>query len=126
MRPARPPRRRLLIVGATLLTIVAACAAVAASVQTTPPSLPPPPQSQADCLASGGQWGRWGLSPREECNLPAPDAGRLCFASAACSGACLALAPVAPAGIGQCSARTIVLGCHTFVEDGIVQRICYD
>jgi len=33
------------------------------------------PQDRAACEALGGRWRRIGLNPREQCNLPAADAG---------------------------------------------------
>ena len=45
---------------------------------------------QASCEALGGKWGRIGLSPRAQCNLPASDAGKECLSSSACEGLCVA------------------------------------
>ena len=98
---------------------------------------PVPGADQASCEALGGKWGRIGLSPREQCNLPTTDAGKTCLASSACQGVCLAdLSPdeVLAAmrdrkvilGTGKCSAWRIVVGCIGMVENGVVRAICVD
>lgn len=96
------------------------------------------PQDQATCLAQGGRWGRIGLSPREQCNLPAPDAGRVCNDSSECTGLCLAdLSPEEKERVtrqkvpvqtsGKCSNWVIVVGCVAEVESGQVRNIiCRD
>jgi hypothetical protein len=110
----------------------------------TPPSARPTkpviaiPQDQATCLAQGGKWGRIGLSPKEQCNLPAPDAGKVCNDSSECTGLCLAdlsaeekervtrqRIPIQTSG--KCSNWVIVVGCVPIVENGQVKNIvCID
>jgi hypothetical protein len=98
---------------------------------------PVPPPDQASCETLGGRWGRIGLNPREQCNLPAADAGAECLSSSECEGLCLAeLSPdeldaamradkiVQAAGV--CSAWRIVVGCVPMVEDGVLRPICID
>lgn len=96
------------------------------------------PQDQATCLAQGGRWGRIGLSLKEQCNLPAPDAGQVCNDSSECTGLCLATLseqekeqvtrqriPVQTSG--KCSNWVIVVGCIAVVENGQVKSIvCID
>lgn len=96
------------------------------------------PQDQATCLAQGGKWGRIGLSPKEQCNLPAPDAGQVCNDSSECTGLCLAdlsaeekerltrqRTPIPTSG--KCSNWVIVVGCIAVVENGQVKGIvCRD
>jgi hypothetical protein len=94
-------------------------------------------QDQASCEAQGGRWGRIGLSPREECNLPTADAGRECLSSSDCEGLCLAelsqdelSAAIREHKVietaGKCSAWRIVVGCVPMVEDGLLRPICID
>ena len=98
---------------------------------------PATPQDQASCEALGGKWGRIGLGPREECNLPASDAGKECLSSSDCEGLCLAemtrdeLASITRdkkvvRATGKCSAWRIVVGCVPEVVDGLVRVICID
>lgn len=96
------------------------------------------PQDQATCLAQGGKWGRIGLAPKEQCNLPAPDAGQVCNDSSECTGLCLAdlsaeekerltrqRTPIPTSG--KCSNWVIVVGCIAVVENGQVRGIvCRD
>jgi hypothetical protein len=98
---------------------------------------PATPQDQASCEALGGQWGRIGRNPRDQCNLPAADAGEECRSSSECEGLCLAkLSPdeldAAMRGdkivhtAGVCSAWRVVVGCVPMVEDGLLRPICID
>jgi hypothetical protein len=98
---------------------------------------PATPQDRASCEALGGTWGRIGLNSREQCNLPAADAGAECLSSSECEGLCLAeLSPdeldAAMSGdkivhtAGVCSAWRIVVGCVPMVEDGLLRPICID
>ena len=105
--------------------------ALPAAATTTPEF----PQGQASCEAQGGRWGRIGLSPREECNLPTSDAGKECLFSSECEGLCVAelsreeLAAAAHKAIattGKCSAWRIVVGCMGVVEAGLVRPVCID
>jgi hypothetical protein len=98
---------------------------------------PSAPQDQASCEAQGGRWGRIGRSPREQCNLPASDAGKQCLSSSECEGLCLADissdqldAVMRGKNVvhtsGKCSAWRIVVGCVPMVEDGVIRPICID
>jgi hypothetical protein len=94
------------------------------------------PTDKESCEALGGRWGRIGLSLEEKCNLPTSDAGEECCDSDDCAGACIAELSQedldrAPEGVvytkGRCSAWSIIVGCHAFVEDGKVYGImCAD
>jgi hypothetical protein len=103
------------------------------SVTATPTS----PQDRESCEALGGRWGQIGLNPRDQCNIPAADAGAECLSSSECEGLCLAeLSPdeldAAMRGdkivhtAGVCSAWRVVVGCVPMVEDGLLRPICID
>lgn len=114
------------------------------TVQATPTILRRPtkiiemPKDQPSCLAAGGKWGRIGLGPREECNLPTSDAGTACSDSSECESLCLAeLSKADQERItrdkaiiqtkGKCAAWRIVVGCIARVENGQVKGIlCID
>jgi len=110
---------------------------VTPSVRPTKRAIPMP-QDQAACLAQGGRWARIGLGPREECNLPTPDAGSVCADSSECAGLCLAdlsseqrdRVTRQRASIetkGKCAAWHITVGCIAVVENGQVKNIlCID
>jgi len=88
------------------------------------------------CATKGGRWGRVGLNPIPQCNLPTSDAGKECSGSGECEGACIVelssddMARAKGGEIihakGRCSAWRIIVGCYAFVEDGIVVLICID
>lgn len=115
-----------------------------ATTQATPTVLRRPtkiieiPKDQQSCLAAGGKWGRIGLGPREECNLPTTDAGAVCSDSSECESLCIAeLSKTDQERVtreraiiqtkGKCAAWRIVVGCIAPVENGQVKRIlCID
>ncbi|MEK6852565.1 MAG: hypothetical protein AABX59_01670, partial [Nanoarchaeota archaeon] len=77
------------------------------------------------CEAVGGDWGRIGLRLDEICNLPTSDAGKKCTDSDQCEGSCIGESEDSTSG--TCTAWTITVGCHAFVEDGKVRGIlCVD
>ena len=96
------------------------------------------PKDQATCEAQGGKWSRIGLAPRESCNLPTLDAGKVCSDSSECEGACLAdLSRADQDRIrkdkavietqGKCTPWRIVVGCTAPVTGGKVKDImCVD
>jgi hypothetical protein len=96
------------------------------------------PKDQAACEAQGGKWGRIGLAPREECNLPTTDAGKVCSDSSECEGMCVANLSredydrvtknrVVIDAKGKCTPWRIVVGCLAIVTDGKVNGIlCID
>lgn len=108
--------------------------------QNNQSNLKPPttiaPTNKESCLATGGRWGRIGLSLNEVCNLPTFDAGKQCSNSNDCEGSCLAELSKedwdkAAKGIvytkGKCTAWKITVGCQAFVENGKVEGIlCVD
>lgn len=82
-------------------------------------------QSEKECLEKGGKWGKLGLSPKEECNLPTSDSGEKCTDGSECEGSCIG----ERAGVtsGKCSKWTIVRGCYPFVSNGKAEGIiCAD
>jgi hypothetical protein len=120
-----------------------ATATPASAITATPSARPTKPviaipKDQATCLAQGGRWERIGIAPYEQCNLPAPDAGRVCNDSSECAGLCLAnLSPEEQERVrrqgtpiqtsGKCSNWVIVVGCVAVVENGQVKNIlCLD
>jgi hypothetical protein len=122
-------RRWLPVLGISLLlAMVFACGVLLSSVQwMNAAPLPPAPRDPAACAALGGRWGQIGRLPQPGCNLPTADAGRLCFASAACSSDCLTELSFAGFGIGRCAAwSSNVGGCMSFIENGIEQQVCID
>ena len=88
------------------------------------------PTTRAECEAAGGQWGRFGLRQREMCDLPAPDAGKVCSDKQDCVSACVApeSAAVGSHAQGTCHARMLLLGtCLKQVRGGVVTPIlCAD
>jgi hypothetical protein len=103
---------------AGLILLAAGCSVAAAQ------------NTRAECEAAGGKWGRFGIRPRELCDLPAPDAGKACTDSKECASACIApdTAPVASAAKGTCYGRMLLLGtCLKQVRDGVVAPpLCAD
>ncbi len=88
------------------------------------------PEDQASCEARGGQWGRFGLMEKDQCNLPTADAGKKCSDHSECESDCITEDSV-PAGTkatGKCFGRTVTLGrCMNGVKDGKAQGvICVD
>jgi len=112
-------------------------------VSTTPTARPTKglidiPKDKATCEAQGGKWGRIGPSPRESCNLPTSDAGKVCSDSSECEGGCVANLSRADQDRitrdkavietqGKCTPWRIVVGCMALVTDGKVRGIlCVD
>ena len=89
---------------------------------------------QSTCEGKGGEW--LDLGPKQTCNFPTTDAGKICLNSDDCEGDCIVeLTSEEEANLingpiekeGQCSEKTINLGCFAFVEDGQVSGIlCQD
>lgn len=115
------------------------------STDPTPSSTRRPPVTNQDlpkdkvtCEAQGGRWGRIGLSPVEQCNLPTPDAGKVCSDSSDCTGMCIADLSKADYDrvwrdkaviqtSGKCAPWRITVGCVPQVTNGKVQGIiCID
>lgn len=96
------------------------------------------PTNQKDCEARGGQWGPLGLSPNPVCLLPTTDGGKICTDSSQCEAGCVAnltpeqydqvvrrRLPVSTTGI--CMYWRTSIGCHAYVENGVVSQIlCVD
>lgn len=94
-------------------------------------------EDKESCEAKGGQWGKIGIRPKEECNLPTLDSGKECTGSEDCEGLCLAdlsqeewqnvRRGFAIESKGKCASWKITVGCHPFVQDGKVESIiCVD
>lgn len=85
---------------------------------------------QISCESQGGNWGRFGLLQKEQCNLPTSDAGKECFDHSACKSVCVADDSVLAGDkvTGKCYGWTITLGtCLNYVKDGKAQGIiCED
>jgi hypothetical protein len=94
------------------------------------------PKTEEECLSKGGKWGRIGLGPKDECNLPTTDANRECNDSSECEGVCLAEISAeerqeAMQGKvfnrkGKCTSWMIVVGCQARVNNGQASLICID
>jgi hypothetical protein len=123
----------------TPTTIVAAATPTVGNLVPTPTKVAVEiPKDKETCLAMGGRWGRIGLAPREECNLPTGDGGKVCTDTHECEGMCLAeLSPaerdqivknkVPLATQGKCTSWKIVVGCIARIENGKVGTIlCID
>jgi hypothetical protein len=91
---------------------------------------PAEPTTRADCEAAGGRWGRFGLRQLEMCDLPAPDAGKVCSDKQDCVSACVApeSAAVGSQAQGTCYPRRLLLGtCLKQIRGGVVtHRLCAD
>ena len=48
------------------------------------------PKDEISCASASGVWKKIGIRPREECNLPTTDSGKICSGSNQCEGVCLA------------------------------------
>jgi hypothetical protein len=90
---------------------------------------PPAPQTEKECKACNGIWGKHGLFPKESCNCRTTDAGKRCRDGAECQGQCVAGEkpefdvtqkgpPALGYMLGQCSELRNVYGCQRFVRDG--------
>ena len=94
------------------------------------PAFADAPGTREACEAAGGKWGRFGLRPREVCDLPAPDAGKQCGDSKDCASACIAPDSAEPGTMatGRCYARMLLLGtCLKQVRAGLVTPpLCAD
>jgi hypothetical protein len=84
---------------------------------------------QAECEASGGTWGRGGLSPEPLCFRPTPDADKPCDRAQQCAGHCLLPGtgqPTAPMP-GRCSKLEPMFGCFKYLDaQGREVGICVD
>ena len=95
------------------------------------------PDDKKSCLDAGGQWGRIGLYPEEQCNLPTNDGGKSCSDSKECKGTCIAeLTQEQQSRIskgeslntsGKCNTWKVTVGCIPVVSQGRVDGIlCID
>ena len=77
------------------------------------------------CFLKRGNWGRWGLYPREYCQVPAPDAGKSCTDGSQCSlGSCISQNGK---NIGVCQKYPGQFGCIQYLNNGIPgNKICID
>ena len=94
--------------------------------------------TEAQCVAQGGKWGRWGkLIQENQCNPATSDAGKVCSNGSECQGACIAtltkdqeqnvISGQALTITGTCSRLKYNFGCHALVEQGRVDGIlCAD
>jgi len=96
------------------------------------------PQDKEACEAQSGEWGRFGLTIKEQCNLPTSDAGKTCSNQNECEGACIVeLSEEDQDRItkqnevietnGKCTTWLLTYGCDAYVKDGKVEEIiCAD
>jgi hypothetical protein len=86
------------------------------------------PTTEAECLASGGDWTTLGIPYAGKpaiCDLKTKDAGRACTDSKYCQGVCLAPEEAAhgSSAIGNCSAYVANFGNVGIITDGKVERL---
>ena len=79
------------------------------------------PKDEKSCKALGGNWGRFGMAEREDCNLYTWDAGAPCANHSDCASVCYTDEKTKKGAsvTGKCFARTIARGyCLNYVEEG--------
>ncbi len=96
------------------------------------------PQDKETCEVQGGEWGRFGLTIKEQCNLPTSDAGKTCSNQNECEGACIVeLSEEEQDRVtkqnevietnGKCTPWLFTYDCNAYVKDGKVDSIiCAD
>jgi len=94
------------------------------------------PNDKISCEKAGGIWNKPGPRPKEECNLPTKDAGKICEGSNQCEGVCLAeltnnelrqgMSGKMFKTTGKCSNFIKVFGCRGYVYRGWAQVVCAD
>ena len=96
------------------------------------------PQDKETCEARRGEWGRFGLVIKEQCNLPTSDAGKICSNQNECEGACIVeLSEKEQDRLtkqneiietnGRCTSWLLTYDCNAYVKDGKVDSIiCAD
>ena len=77
------------------------------------------------CIKKGGEWRVVGMGPDNRCIIKMIDAGRPCTSNEDCKGLCLASIDSKPGekAVGECSQYNLVVGCHSTVSGGIVDRM---
>lgn len=88
------------------------------------------------CQMKGGRWGRVGLNPAPQCNMPTSDAGKTCTDTKECEGTCMAelsaedMAKLRRGEVilskGKCTAWKLGAGCVVIIQDGRAVMICID
>ena len=122
-------RMGLILAGA--LAVLTACASPPPPVETAGPAMAEPTDA-ASCKAAGGDWHPVGLLQAEACEIPYPDAGKVCTDNDQCAGQCWAegVSPFEEAGqkgTGRCQPTNMPFGCHSDLVGGIVQPgLCVD
>lgn len=94
------------------------------------------PTDQENCVAKNGIWKKIGINPKEECNLPTTDGGKICDGSHQCEGVCLAelSKEEIQKGMrgrlfktdGKCSSWIKNFGCRAYVYRGWASVVCRD
>jgi len=94
------------------------------------------PKDEISCASASGVWKKIGIRPREECNLPTTDGGKICSGSNQCEGVCLAdlTDEQRRKGMkgklfktqGKCSEWVKVVGCKAYVNLGWASVVCAD
>ena len=104
----------------------------------TPLAIPQPTEipSEQACQQALGTWAKLGAELTPSCHkLPAGDVGKLCTNSSQCEGFCtppdkaLALSAISTPAVklwGTCSEQVKDVGCHLFMEDGVMGNFCGD
>lgn len=87
-------------------------------------------KDRISCEAKGGHWKPVGKLQKNACVLPTIDAGKPCTDSSQCQVSCIVLDKNLSPGqkvVGQCNESTNQFGCHTYVNDGVVEgTMCAD
>lgn len=96
------------------------------------------PKTEKECLKQNGVWKKWGLFPKETCNLKTEDYGNPCFDNSECQGWCKIeldrneLIKIIRKKIkinkklGNCSKWVKEFGCFVMMEKGEAKAICFD
>lgn len=72
--------------------------------------------TKEECVQKGGVWSRWGLSPKEYCQIPSKDAGKPCTDGSQCSyNLCLSREETRP---GVCAKFSGEFGCYYTWRNG--------
>lgn len=87
------------------------------------------PNTQEECEAAGGTWGKYGMARVEMCDMPTADKDKVCTENADCeSNLCL---DDGNTEHGKCFGSTVKAGCFDVFNAkeaarGVKARVCMD